>query len=61
MSTAEFVTTQIRHGPACLDDGIWKWTSEASRYRGGRRPAGTVDPLLSYEFQVYGPNSWKRP
>lgn len=36
-------------------------TSEASRYRGTRRPSQAVHSLLPYEFQIYGPSHWNKP
>lgn len=36
-------------------------TSEASRYRGTRRPSQPIQSLLPYEFQIYGPSHWNRP
>lgn len=36
-------------------------TSEASRYRGARKPAQPVQSLLPYEFQIYGPSHWNKP
>lgn len=36
-------------------------TSEASRYRGTRRPSQSIQSLLPYEFQIYGPSHWNRP
>lgn len=36
-------------------------SSESHRYRGTRDPAQLVNSLLPYEFQIYGPNSWKSP
>jgi len=32
--------------------------SEASGYRGTRRPSQSVQSLLPYEFQIYGPSHW---
>ena len=47
--------------PAFHHDGGLLLSSESGRYRGRRRPSQPVESLFPFEFQLYGPTSWKRP
>jgi maltooligosyltrehalose trehalohydrolase len=47
--------------PTCHPDSQLLLSSEQQRYRGGRRPDDLAKVLMPFEFQFYGPRSWKRP